>query len=213
MKNEALIRANIVERYDTYGREYFETVGRLTLYDGLYDRLLGHIPPGGSCMDLACGPANVSFYLKRRRPDIRIHGMDLSPAMIQIAGERVPDGSFTVGDFGSFRPRKGEFDCIVFAFGLPYIPLDEFPPLLAAFREGLAPGGVAYLSFMEGDALEYEVTSFTKGESLYTYYHPKKEVLDMIASCGFTMLLAHEQEYPEEGGRTLNDVICIFGKG
>ena len=54
-----------------------------------------------TALDIGCGAGGTSLALAEARPDIAITGIDLSPALVAIAAERVPTASFRVADAAS----------------------------------------------------------------------------------------------------------------
>ncbi|MGZ8753452.1 MAG: methyltransferase domain-containing protein, partial [Acidimicrobiia bacterium] len=49
----------------------------------------------GRALDLACGPADVTVRFARAYPRSRLLGVDGSPAMLALGGERVADAGLT----------------------------------------------------------------------------------------------------------------------
>jgi len=92
------IKENILSVYKKYATDFDEKIASLEIYNSSYDFLLKKIQDGAGVLDLACGPGNVSHYLKRYRPSLRITGVDISEEMIDIAKKRIQDGMFIVKD-------------------------------------------------------------------------------------------------------------------
>lgn len=46
------------------------------------------IPEGVKVLDVGCGPGKLLATLQRHRPDLELHGIDISPEAIRIAKER-----------------------------------------------------------------------------------------------------------------------------
>ena len=57
---------------------------------------------GGLVVDLGCGSGILSQAMAEAGYDVL--GIDISPAMIALARERVPTGTFRVGSLGVGRP-------------------------------------------------------------------------------------------------------------
>ena len=119
-------------------------------YDGwmrLFDRLLlgdGRkrtcARASGDTLELAIGTGlNLPFY----RRDVRLTGVDLSPAMLAIAGRRARELGLRVelrpGDAQALDFPDGRFDTVVATLCLCTIP-DERRALAEAYRV-LRPGG------------------------------------------------------------------------
>jgi demethylmenaquinone methyltransferase / 2-methoxy-6-polyprenyl-1,4-benzoquinol methylase len=82
--------------------------------------------PGASALDVAAGTGKVAASLADRvGPTGRVLGVDLSPAMIDIAERRVrgrPGLSFVVGDALALPTEDGSFDAATIAFGMRNLP-------------------------------------------------------------------------------------------
>jgi ubiquinone/menaquinone biosynthesis C-methylase UbiE len=66
--------------------------------DGLFGRL-GDDPRGGTCVEVGCGPGRMTPFLAERFD--RVIAVDVSPAMLDLARERVKDERV------EFRPVSG----------------------------------------------------------------------------------------------------------
>src|SRR5262252_2973313 len=103
---------------DRYREKYMD----LTLYEDSYREFCELLRPGRArVLDAACGPGNVSRYLKAQRPELELEGIDLAPRMVELAREAVPSAKFSVHDCRNLAELKGRFHGIICAFGLPYL--------------------------------------------------------------------------------------------
>ncbi len=68
------IKENIKTVYKKYAKEFDEKIASLEIYNESYDYLINKIQDNSAILDLACGPGNVSYYLKKR--DKRIVRLD-----------------------------------------------------------------------------------------------------------------------------------------
>ena len=100
------------------------------------------LPADSSILDLACGTGDFTAALARRWPCSKIAGVDLTPAMLDIAREKVVSDnvSFMQGDAQELKDiPDGGFDLVVCAFGFRNFP-DKAKALSECFRV-LAQGG------------------------------------------------------------------------
>lgn len=101
------------------------------------------MPPSGPVLDLACGTGDFAAEVLRRRPDAEITGLDLSPAMLDLARTKLGDRrnvnlvSGDAQDLSRFAP--GSFALIVCGFGFRNFP--DRPRALAECHRVLKPGG------------------------------------------------------------------------
>lgn len=124
--------------------------------DRVWKRRLVNLLPALSaprCVDLACGTGDVTDELARRFADGEIVGVDLTPAMIEVARARCPQPqiSFRAADMCRTGIPDGWADVVTGSYALRNAPvLDD------AFREVrrlLKPGGhAAFLDFAKSPA-------------------------------------------------------------
>lgn len=79
------------EAFEGDGAERYDRRGRWLR--GLTGRTAGHVaaiaPPGGHVLDVGCGPGRLLEAIAARRPDVSVTGVDLSAAMVELAGARL----------------------------------------------------------------------------------------------------------------------------
>lgn len=100
-----------------------------------------------SCVDLACGTGDVAFLLAARYPRGRVTGIDLTPAMIDVARARrgAQNVEFRVADLVSTGLPSASADIVTGAYAIRLAA-----PVEAALAEAariLRPGGTA--AFLE----------------------------------------------------------------
>ena len=97
------------------------------------------IGPGQDVLDVACGTGVLfPFYLERKVRSLT--AIDLSPAMVKIAGEKAaeaPNVTLVCGDVEAWKPDK-KFDCIVVYNAFPHFP---YPKRLLKNLAGLLKEG------------------------------------------------------------------------
>jgi ubiquinone/menaquinone biosynthesis C-methylase UbiE len=114
---------------------------------GVYRRLAADIaasaPDGGAVLDVGTGPGVLLVELARRRPDLRLTGVDLSDDMIVAARRNVePFGdrvSARVADVTALPFGNGSFDLIVSSLSLHH--WDDPRGAVAELARVLRPGG------------------------------------------------------------------------
>jgi SAM-dependent methyltransferase len=134
-------------QYEAFADDYLDHA-RAGFYNAHYDRpacldLLGDVA-GLRVLDAACGPGLYAESLVER--GATVVGFDHSPRMIELARERVPQGTFRVHDLAD--PLDWLDDCsvdrVLFALAIEYI--DDRVAALSEFRRVLRPSGALVLS-------------------------------------------------------------------
>jgi len=95
--------------------------------------------PGGTIVDLGCGPGDLTVELHEALGAARTTGIDLSAAMLDEARrrQRVPGVFFEEGDLATWSGPP--VDLVVASASLHWAPRHR--ELLARLRQGIRPGG------------------------------------------------------------------------
>lgn len=134
-------------QYEKFADDYLDHA-RSGFYNAHYDRpacldLLGDVD-GLRVLDAACGPGLYAESLAERGASVV--GFDQSPRMVDLARERVPQGTFRVHDLA--RPldwiNSGSVDRVLFALAIEYI--DDRVAALSELRRVLRPTGALVVS-------------------------------------------------------------------
>ncbi|MCP2297082.1 Methyltransferase domain-containing protein [Nocardia amikacinitolerans] len=102
------------------------------LYRHIADEVAASTGTGEAVLDVGTGPGLLLAHLARRRPDLLLHGVDLSPHMIahartNLAGHEV---ELSVGDVGALPYPDNSFDLVVSS-----LSMHEWPDPVAAAAE------------------------------------------------------------------------------
>lgn len=93
------------------------------VFRGLYRRVAEDVaaaaPEGGTMLDAGCGSGRLAVEIARRRPDLRVHGIDLERGMVDVATrhaerEGLTDRvEFTVADLADLPLPDDSVDLVV----------------------------------------------------------------------------------------------------
>jgi SAM-dependent methyltransferase len=198
--------------YNRYAESYNLSVAQLKNYEESYNQIIQLLPEQAQILDLACGPGNISGYLKDKNPGYSITGVDYSQSMIDLAQKRIPDGKFICSAIQLYEFPFNRFDCVILGFGLPFIPWNHVSHIISSIRGALRISGIFYLSFMEGKHSGAEKTSFTGQDELYFYYHQRSEIKKNLKNNSFKIIHESLLDYHETDGATTEDNILISQK-
>lgn len=201
-----------VRRFDEFAEEYasrFENVsGYIDQLTHFCNQIKSDKP---AILELACGPGNVTRFLKDRFPESRIVALDLAPKMIEIARSQLPAVDFRVMDVRAISEIQDQFDAVMCSFCLPFLSKADAAQLIGDCANFLVSGGVLYISTMEGDATRagFETTSFSGDSEIYFNYHRQQDLEDVFATNGFEIRQVKLQDYIEPDGSATTDMIFI----
>jgi len=204
-----------VQRFDEFAEEYasrFDNVNGYLEHLTHFCNLIKTDKP--DILDLACGPGNVTSYLKNRFPESRVLGVDLAPKMIEIARNRLPDVDFRVMDVRDISDIPERFDGVMCSFCLPFLSKDNATKLIADCAGRLNPKGVLYVSTMEGneERAGFETTSFSGDAEIYFNYHRQADLVQAFVHSGFEISQIKLQDYIEPDGSITTDMVFISVK-
>ena len=124
--------------YDVVARRLLRRVYRRLAAD-----VAGTAPQGGTVLDIGTGPAVLLIELARRRPDLRVIGVDLSADMVSAAARNLAEfgdrASAKVGDVTDLPLEDESVDLIVSSLSLHH--WDRPEAAVAELDRVLRPGG------------------------------------------------------------------------
>ena len=123
--------------YRHWSKTYDDPGNPLIAVDGpLVREILAGLPPGDA-LDAACGTGRIAAMLADH--GCTVAGIDSSPDMLQQAHDKVPAGTFTLGDLRHLPVPDGSFDVVTCGLALAHLPALE--PAFAELARVLRPGG------------------------------------------------------------------------
>ncbi len=112
----------------------------------LTDRMTRVTPAGGRVLDLCCGTGDIAIALAEKRRDLKVTGLDFSPAMLKIARSRRDRACrnlhFRRGDAMDLPYGEGTFDAVCISFGLRNT--GDYSRVLGEMKRVTKKGGYIY---------------------------------------------------------------------
>jgi SAM-dependent methyltransferase len=103
----------------------------------------------GPIADIGCGPGHVTAHLHALGPVT--FGVDLSPAMVELARRAHPELRFEEGSMTALDLADGVLGGILTSYSVIHTPPRQLPAVFTEFHRVLAPGGHLLLGFFAGD--------------------------------------------------------------
>lgn len=177
--------------YDTVASSYADQV-RYLLDQTPYERAiltlfadLVQATGGGPIADVGCGPGRITAYLREQGADT--FGIDLSPAMIEIARRDHPGFRFEAGSMTDLDLADASLAGLVAWYSLIHVPDDEIGPVFTQFRRVLRPGGLLLLSFHVGDESRLRTQGYGHPMKIYVHRRQPDRVAAWLTSAGFAV--------------------------
>jgi ubiquinone/menaquinone biosynthesis C-methylase UbiE len=190
-----------VADYDSFAAAY-SAQNENNLFNAYYERpemirLAGDVA-GLEILDAGCGSGPLTEALRAK--DAVVSGFDLSPAMVELARERLgADADVRVADLGAPLPYPDErFDLVAASLSLHYV--EDWASALAELRRVLKPGGRLLVSIIHPtvyavgypEADYFALTQYSEDydygdETVWmTYWHrPLQDVINAFIDAGF----------------------------
>ncbi|WP_123027113.1 class I SAM-dependent methyltransferase [Mycolicibacterium stellerae] len=152
----------------------------------------------GTICDIGCGPGHVTCFLAGRHADVV--GIDLSPAMVEIARQRAPDLSFTVGSILDLPVADDAWAGAVSLYSIIHLTPSDRTTACREFARVIRPGGWLLLAF-HVDSPEFAVGAVNHLTSwlgqrveLDGYFLDPDDVSAQLEAAGFTVKARLERE-------------------
>ncbi|WP_433299696.1 class I SAM-dependent DNA methyltransferase [Actinoplanes sp. CA-030573] len=137
----------------------------------------------GPVVDVGCGPGRITGPLARL--GVQVSGVDLSPAMVEVARREFPGLRFSVGSMLELDLADGELGGLVSWYSLVHTPRSLLPAVFAEFCRVVRPGGHVLLAFKAGDRKRTLTSGYGHDIDLDVYEHPAELVIDLLDEAGF----------------------------
>jgi trans-aconitate methyltransferase len=192
-----------IDSFNDLAECYQEKYFHLQQYNASYDFFCEHIQkeqPG--ILELGCGPGNITKYMLTKRPDFKILATDAAPKMLELTKQNNPSLEVQVLDVRNIKSLNRNFDGIVVGFCLPYLNRKDAGELLENCYGLLEPGGILYLSTMEGEeTLSGKQTNESTGRSVYMYYHTESSLMEEALKKKYEVLKTERLKFEMPGNK------------
>ncbi|MFJ5924900.1 class I SAM-dependent DNA methyltransferase [Kitasatospora sp. NPDC092948] len=141
---------------------------------------------GGPVADVGCGPGHVTAHLGELGLDA--FGVDLSPAMIEVARRDHPGLRFEVGSMTDLRLAGGSVAGLLAFWSLVHLPDEVVPAVFGEFRRVLRPGGPLLIGFHVGTGARLKTQGYG-GHPMRVHVHRRRpeQVAAWLRDAGFTV--------------------------
>ena len=202
-----------IDVFDKCADAYQDKFMDLGLYHDSLDLFCKHIiKDDAKVLDIACGPGNITHYLLKRRPHLKILGIDLSPKMIALAQKNNPQAEFQVMDCRDIVGLDKIYDGLMCGFYLPYITKEESIEFIKNASKVLTINGLIYISTMEDDYSQSGFKTSSSGDSMFIHYHQADYLTQALNDSGFNIIDLRRQIYSSQDDKPTIDLIIIAEK-
>jgi ubiquinone/menaquinone biosynthesis C-methylase UbiE len=152
---------------------------------------------GGPVADLGCGTGMVTGHLRALGMDV--FGVDLSPSMLALARQALPQVGFVEGAMEALPLGDGTVDGAVANYSIIHTDPVRLPLVCAEFARVLRPGGHLLIGFQSTEDAANEVEAFDHAV-ITAYKYAVDYVSNLLIGRGFREI-ARLVRQPAEGER------------
>jgi len=167
---------------ETYAKKFFDELSRKPFDRRLLDEFAAALPARG-VLDVGCGPGHVAGYLSERGLDAT--GVDLSPAMVEIARRLNPKIPFHEADMRELPVADSSVGGIAAFYSVIHIPRQDVPAVLLEFRRVLVLSGRLLVAVHGGSGTITTQNFMGKHSPFEATLFDKDELVDLITTAGF----------------------------
>ncbi len=179
--------AKVRATYDAVATDYADHLTGELAHLPFERWLLDRVAAGpGPVVEVGCGPGHITAYLADQGADAT--GIDLTPAMVEEARRRFPEGRYELGDLRRLmRPPGAEgWGAVLGWYSLIHLAASELPGALDALVRPLAPDGTLALALHAGDQVHHHTSWFEHAVDLDFVFHGPAEMVPLLEGAGLT---------------------------
>ena len=154
---------------------------------------------GGPVVEVGCGPGRIAAHVAALGLDV--FGIDLSPAMVEIARREHPTLRFEVGTMTALQLEDESVAGVLAWYSIIHTPPDRLPGVFAELARVLRPGGHLLLAFQVGDEPRLATEILDHQVTLIFHRNRVDGVADLAAGAGLEIVARTLQEQ-QPGERT-----------
>ncbi|MBB2894070.1 class I SAM-dependent DNA methyltransferase [Flexivirga oryzae] len=195
MTTELPAEGQVAAAYNAVAQEYAETL-RDELAGKPLDRALlaavVEMCQDGRIADIGCGPGHITRHLASL--GAQPLGIDISPAMIDIAREENPDLEFKLASMTDLTEPDQSLSGAVLLYSIINLSPTERERTFAQIFRTLRAGGIALVSFhirseeFSAGEVQHRDTWFGHSVDINGHFLEPDQVIDEIADAGFDIV-------------------------
>ncbi|KAG4027751.1 hypothetical protein MFRU_027g00440 [Monilinia fructicola] len=146
-----------IEYYDDLAKVYENAFSHDKGLHEFIEMTLLELPSTAKVLDIGCGTGKPVSYAMAANGH-KVHGIDLSSAMIELSRKRVPSGSFEQANMLKYSPRfpnnTPDIDAIFAVFSLFYLSRKDTATMISKMFNWLKPNGLLCIGTISAEDFE-----------------------------------------------------------
>ena len=173
-----------IERWDEISRKHID---RLLLTEFALSN-----KDKGLCADFGCGPGQTTRFLYDNGLK-NIVGVDLSPAMVNVAQRLSPEIRFETGDLLNISFPAAHLGSAIAFYAIVHFSLDEVRKCFGEINRVLKPGGDFLFSFHVGTEVVHFDKARDKEVDIDLIFLKTEDIIQILNDTGFMVIDAIER--------------------
>jgi ubiquinone/menaquinone biosynthesis C-methylase UbiE len=136
----------------------------------------------GPVLDVGCGTGMATAHLHGL--GLTLSGVDLSPGMLAVAREQLPELDFTVASMLALPHADAAFAGVVAWYSTIHVPDDLLPTALSELARVLWPGGHLLVAFQVGDEPRHMTNALGHDIELTFHRRRPERMAELLADAG-----------------------------
>ncbi|NGO70747.1 methyltransferase domain-containing protein [Streptomyces boncukensis] len=184
-------RSGQADAFDAIGDRYDEAFPHKEGQIAAGQWLAGLLPPGSRVLDVGCG-TGLPTARQLSAAGHRVTGIDVSPVMLKLCRDNVPEGDFRRVDLADLESSGlGPFDGSTAFFSLLMLPRAEIPFALRMLHEQIRDDGPLALAMVESDVDDFAIPFL--GNTVRVSGYLRDDLRRVVSEAGFE--IASEDAY------------------
>ncbi|OGD08976.1 hypothetical protein A2397_05780 [Candidatus Amesbacteria bacterium RIFOXYB1_FULL_44_23] len=146
------------------------------------EKLVNVLPQGSTVLDIGCGAGKpIDSYLVLK--GMKVSGIDISEAQIELAKQSVPEAHYEVRDMSELKDSEFQVDAMVSFYAIFHTPREKHLELIKKFKSFLKPNGYLLIT-MGASEWEGKEDNFCGSEMYWSHYGAEKNI-EITKNAGF----------------------------
>jgi SAM-dependent methyltransferase len=186
-----------VERWDELNKKHIDRLLLTEFASANKDK--------GLCADFGCGPGQTTRFLYDNGLK-DIVGIDLSPAMVNVARKLSPQINFETGDLLNIAYPSEHLGSALAFYSIVHFTMDQVRRCFGEINRVLKPGGDFLFSFHVGEEIVHFDKARDKEVDIDLIFFKSDDIIELLYETGFNVIDAIERrpnkdmEYPTTRG-------------
>jgi cyclopropane fatty-acyl-phospholipid synthase-like methyltransferase len=175
----------IQQGYNVAAEHYNQTRSQFS-NDIYLEKLHSLLAPRSRLLDIGCGAGKPidSFFIERGH---KVHGVDLSEKMLELARKNVPKATYELKDMTELKFEDYQVDAVVSFYAIFHIPREKHFELMKKFYSFLPKGGLLLITMGSDDWVGSE--NDFHGAKMYWSQYDSKKNSELVSQAGFTIVI------------------------